>query len=121
VTTLNNYAYNISIRENSGIKMLQTALDYASLALDQDPENASFLDTVGWIYYKMEKNELAEYFIIQSLKYNDSNPIIFEHLGDIYVSMNNMMNAISAYENAIEIDSQNEIIQKKIEKIKIND
>jgi hypothetical protein len=35
--------------------------------------------------------------------------------------MNNMMNAISAYENAIEIDSQNEIIQKKIEKIKIND
>ncbi|MCX6162666.1 MAG: tetratricopeptide repeat protein, partial [Ignavibacteriae bacterium] len=43
---LNNYAYNLSVR----CERLDDALDMARVAVNKEPGNPSYLDTIGWIY-----------------------------------------------------------------------
>lgn len=59
---LNNYAYNLSERD----KNLDKALSMAKIAIEKEPENASYLDTIGWIYFKMRNYKSARKNISQS-------------------------------------------------------
>jgi len=46
---LNNYAYSLSER---GLQ-LERALGMARKALEVAPDNPSYLDTIGWIYFRL--------------------------------------------------------------------
>ncbi len=70
---LNNYAYNLCARDRVSETVLDQALKYGSLALENSPDNASYLDTVGWIYFQMGEYELAEHFLIASLTIDQEN------------------------------------------------
>ena len=45
----NNYAYSLVERNMD----LDRALVYAKKAVDLEPKNPSYLDTIGWVYFKM--------------------------------------------------------------------
>jgi tetratricopeptide (TPR) repeat protein len=113
----NDYAYILSERKNSSKEDFNYALQLAERAVEMEPENAAFLDTIGWIYYKLETYQKAEEFIEKSLNYNEDNPVILEHLGDIYVKMNKTIEAINIYEKLLEKDSDNQLIRNKLDKI----
>ena len=113
----NDYAYILSERKNSSKEDFNYALQLADRAVAMEPENAAFLDTIGWIYYKLETYQKAEEFIEKSLNYNEDNPVILEHLGDIYVKMNKTIEAINIYEKLLEKDSDNQLIRNKLDKI----
>ncbi len=55
----NNYAYALSER---GIQ-LERALRMVNLALKADSHNSSYLDTKGWIYFKLKNYDRAKDFI----------------------------------------------------------
>ena len=65
----------------------------------------------------METYQKAEEFIEKSLNYNEDNPVILEHLGDIYVKMNKTIEAINIYEKLLEKDSNNQLIRNKLDKL----
>jgi tetratricopeptide (TPR) repeat protein len=65
----------------------------------------------------LETYQKAEEFIEKSLNYNEDNPVILEHLGDIYVKMNKTIEAINIYEKLLEKDSDNQLIRNKLDKI----
>jgi tetratricopeptide (TPR) repeat protein len=48
-TVNNNYAYSLSERG----ERLDAALEMAKLAIKKEPDNSSFLDTIGWVYFKL--------------------------------------------------------------------
>ena len=50
----------------------------------QEPENAAYLDTLGWIYYKQKAYENALVHIRKANGIEDTDPTIADHLGDIY-------------------------------------
>lgn len=52
---LNLYAYSLAVRG----ERLDLAQEYAARALAVDPEDASFIDTQAWIYFKQGKLEEA--------------------------------------------------------------
>jgi len=110
---LNNYAYNLSTRQNITEQELDKALEYGCIALELFPDNASFLDTIGWIYYQMDQFELAEHFLLESLKTEQSNAVIFEHLSDVYVRIKQIDKAVKALDSAISIDSENDLLKAK--------
>jgi tetratricopeptide (TPR) repeat protein len=87
---LNNYSYNLSER---GVK-LKKALSMAKIAIEKDPDNASYLDTIGWVYFKLRKYKSARKYIEKSLKINGSSAVVLEHLGDVYRALNDVENAI---------------------------
>jgi len=113
----NDYAYILSERKESSRDDFNYALQLAESAIAIDPKNAAFLDTIGWIYYKLGTYQKAEEFLQKSLSINDNNPVILEHLGDIYIKLNKTTEAINIYEKILELDSDNQMVRNKINNI----
>ena len=113
----NDYAYILSERDKISPEELSFALELATNAIAIEPDNAAFLDTIGWIYYKLSTYQKAEEYLEKSLSINDNNPVILEHLGDIYVKLNKSVEAVIIYEKVLSIEPDNQLIKNKINKI----
>ncbi|MFZ1082383.1 MAG: tetratricopeptide repeat protein [Candidatus Kryptoniota bacterium] len=115
---LNNYAYSLSERELD----LQKALKMAQMAVKLDPKNSAYLDTIGWVYFKLGDYENAESFVKKALLLRtqaDGSPATLEeHLGDIYAKIGDMKNAVKYWEKALEHDQSNVSLKDKIAKAK---
>ena len=108
----NNYAYSLSTR---GVN-LEKALELSKKSLEYVPNSPEYLDTYGWIHYKMGDYNKALNYLYQSLEYDNKNSEVYLHLADIYIGLNNNLSALKIIESAIEISPNNsELIQKKIE------
>lgn len=107
----NNFAYSLSERDID----LERALSMAKVALEAEPKSSSYLDTIGWIYFKLGDTEKAISYIKESLEIEPENSVVLEHLGDVYASSGEMELAIEYWQKALELDSDNEELKKKIE------
>ena len=105
----NNYAYSL-VERNIDLKR---ALSMAKKAISIEPNNASYLDTIGWIYYKLEDLEKAQKFLEASLEIIDDNAVVLEHLGDLMMKGNKSKDAKNYYLRALELDKNNPILIKK--------
>ncbi len=108
---LNNYAYTLSER---GIE-LKKALKMVQSAVKQEPDNSSYLDTYGWVYYKLKKYDKAIKYIKKSLKVDGKNSTVLNHLGDVYFKLGDKKNALKFWKSALKYDKKNKKIEKKIE------
>ncbi len=108
----NNYAYSLSER---GIK-LDKALKMAKIAITAKPDVSSYLDTMGWIYFKMGNYDQAKEYIEKALKLDGNKPDILEHLGDIEFKIGNKGKAKEVWQKALSLDKNNNELKQKIEK-----
>ncbi len=108
----NNYAYALSER---GIQ-LEKALNMVDIALEAEPKNSSYLDTKGWIYYKMGKFEKAKEFIEKAIDAGGESAVMLEHLGDIVYKIGQQSYAKQLWEKALKLDVTNSELKHKIEK-----
>ena len=108
--SLNNFAYSLATRE----KELDFALEMVNKALKLVPNNASYLDTKGWILYKQKKYPEAEEYLNKAYKVIGDNAEILEHLGDIMLKQNKLEEAQEYYRKALELDTNNEQLKQKI-------
>ena len=110
----NNYAYSLSER---GVK-LDEALRMTEIALAADSNNSSYLDTYGWIAYKLGDVEKALEYINKSITTGKATAEVYEHLGDIELELGNKDNAIDAYQKSLGLDTDNVDVKMKLEGIK---
>lgn len=110
---LNNYAYYLSERDLN----LKYAKKMAKRVISQFPLNTTYLDTYGWVLYKMEKYRSAKN-IFNKIGEIDNNPdsIYFEHLGFIYKGLSKCELAIISWEKALELGSSNNSLKEEIQK-----
>jgi tetratricopeptide (TPR) repeat protein len=108
---LNNYAYSLAERSEK----LDYALEMAKKAIEAEPENGAYQDTIGWIYYMMEVYDLALVHIKKSVETRDDSAVVIEHLGDVYLKLGDMEEAKNQWKRALEIDKENERLKQKIE------
>ncbi len=107
---LNNYAYFLSVRNME----LEKALEMSLRSLEAEPENAAYLDTLGWIYFKMGDYEKAHQYIHASIETGDASAVVNEHLGDVYEAKGDMENARKWWQKAFELDESKEHLIEKI-------
>jgi len=110
---MNNYAYNLSLQDED----LERALELAEEAVSYQPENAAYLDTIGWVYFKLGEYEQAREFIQRSVDTGDSGPEVYEHLGDVYEALGNLEEAVRWWNKALENDSNREYLKDRIESV----
>lgn len=96
---------------------LDEAEDMIGRALQLDPNNGAYLDSLGWLYYRKGKyeealNELLR--AVQNLKSDDA--IVFDHIGDTYSKLNRIAQALEFWQKAITLDPGNKLLADKIEK-----
>ena len=110
----NNYAYSLSERN---IK-LDRALKMVKISIAEDSLNASYLDTIGWVYYKLKNYKLAKEYIEKAIKEGGENATMLEHLGYIEY-LKNKKKAIRLWKKALKLDPKNEKLKTKIKEGKI--
>lgn len=108
-TALNYVGYTYAERAES----LEYALNLVERAISIEPNNGYFIDSRGWIYYQQGDYESA----LNDLKRASElveDAIILEHLGDVYVKLNEIEKAIEVYQKVLTIDPQNKNIKNKL-------
>ncbi|HEY6333561.1 MAG TPA: tetratricopeptide repeat protein, partial [Blastocatellia bacterium] len=104
VDSTNAYAMNdlgYSLAEQN--KNLDEALQLTQRAVDAQPKNASFFDTIGWVCFKMGKLDDAEKYLVKATQTGTKSPAIFEHLGDVFKERGNSEHAIEAWKTALSL------------------
>jgi tetratricopeptide (TPR) repeat protein len=107
---LNNYAYSLAER---GLQ-LERAMAMAKAALQKSPDNASYLDTMGWIYFRLGKYREAETYVKKAIDKGEANAVVYEHLGDIYFMLNQKQAALEQWNMALKLDKDNGALRDKI-------
>ncbi len=107
---LNNLAYSLSEQN----LQLERCLEMAKSAVEQEPDNGAYLDTMGWIYYKLGKYEEARIWIQKALSVGRISPVVEEHLGDVYFKLGDMEKAKYHWTNALKRDQNNISLQQKV-------
>jgi len=101
-------------------KKLEQAEKMIRKALKAEPENAAYLDSMGWVLYRLEKfAEAAKYLEQATQLESGSDTTIWDHLGDCYQSMKQSEKAKTAWKKALELGEESSSPDKKLlEKIK---
>jgi tetratricopeptide (TPR) repeat protein len=63
---------------------LEEALGYIKRAVDLDPSNGAYLDSLGWAYFRLGKYEMAEDNLLKASQKINTDPTVHDHLGDLY-------------------------------------
>ena len=94
---------------------LKEALGYIERALRLDPHNGAYLDSLGWVYFRLNELEKAELNLTKAVRTNDSDATIFDHLGDLYFRLGKYHEAHKYYERSILFSTEEEE-QRKVKK-----
>ncbi len=108
---------------------LDEAFGYIKRALDLDPTNGAYLDSIGWAYFRLGKYELAEENLVKASQKINTDPTVHDHLGDLYQKTGRLKLAATHWERALvewnrtiaaEVD-QTDIarVQKKLDSAKV--
>ena len=62
----------------------KSRLSLIKKAVDLDPNNGAYLDSLGWAYFKLNRVDEAETYLKKALDRVRKDPTIHEHLGDVY-------------------------------------
>jgi tetratricopeptide (TPR) repeat protein len=107
-TALNNLAYFLTERGEK----LEEALQMSQKALRVQPDNSSFLDTMGWVQFKLGKYDDAETSLKQASRQDAASSTILDHLGDVYAKQGKLDLARITWERALNLTSDNAEVAK---------
>jgi tetratricopeptide (TPR) repeat protein len=68
-------------------RSLEEALGLIRRALDKDPNNGAYVDSMGWVYYRLGRLEEARKELERAVTLTGGDPVVHEHLGDVYKDM----------------------------------
>ena len=88
-------------------------------ALESEPNNASYLDSLGWVEFRNGKFDQALSDLLRAAKTVErDDPVVFEHIGDTYLKLNRVREALDAWQKALALDPKNKTLADKIEATK---
>jgi len=109
---LNNYSYYLSLRGEN----LEKAAKMAKRATELKPDTPSNQDTYGWVLYKMGNFKEAKIWIEKAIENGaQDNPVILEHLGDVYWKLGDQNKATDLWIRAKEAGKGSDLLDKKVE------
>jgi tetratricopeptide (TPR) repeat protein len=80
---------------------LDESVTYLKKALQVEPENPSYLDSLGWAYFKADKLDLAETNLKRAADALKTNSVIQEHYGQVLFKLGRYDEAIAAWTRAL--------------------
>ena len=80
---------------------LEEALGYIKRAVDLDPANGAYLDSLGWAYFRLGKYEMAEDALLKASQKINTDPTVLDHLGDLYQKTGRLKMAATNWERAL--------------------
>ena len=103
---------------------LEEAHQMIKKALDLDPENGAYLDSLGWVYFRQGKLTDAESMLVRALEKMSKDPTVHDHLADVYFKQGKIKEAVAQWQNSIrEYQAAGEADPEEVAKVnkKLND
>ncbi len=98
---------------------LDEAEQMIKLALQADPNNGAYIDTLGWLEFRQGKFDQALSDLLRAAqKLNREDPVVLEHVGDACAKLNKPAQALDAWQKAFNLDPQNKKLADKIDNAK---
>ena len=98
--TLNYLGYMLADQD----RRLDESLELIKRALAHDPYNGAYLDSLGWVYFKMDKLDLAEENLLKAIGSLRLTGVVYDHLGDLYFRKGNRDQAVEFWKKALDQD-----------------
>ena len=98
---------------------LDQAEDMIKRALQIEPDNGSYLDSLGWVEFRKGRFDQALADLLRAAKNMEhEDAVVFEHIGDVYLKLNRVPQALEAWQKALVLDPKNKNLTEKIESTK---
>jgi Tfp pilus assembly protein PilF len=94
---LNDYGYMLA---DLGVR-LPEALAMIQKAVQLDPQNGAYLDSLGWAYFKLGQYGPAEQNLHQAIDRTPTDASIHDHLGEVYEKTGRLKLAVSQWERSM--------------------
>ena len=123
--TLNYLGYMLADR---GVK-LDDALVMLQKAVQLEPQNYAYLDSLGWVYFKLGQYPLAEENLRKASERVSTDPTVHDHLGELYEKTGRLRLAVAQWDQSLaqyartvpaDVDEGDvSKVQKKLESAKV--
>ncbi len=108
---LNSLGYMLADRG----ERLDEAITLVERALKIEPDNPSYMDSLGWAYFQQGRLDLADSKLTEAASRLKSSSVVLDHLGDLRFKQQRYRDAAEAWEQALAGDGQS-IDRSKIER-----
>jgi tetratricopeptide (TPR) repeat protein len=108
---------------------LEEAVKMITRALEMDPQNGAYMDSLGWAYFRLNKMDLAEQYLLKATQRVSRDATIRDHLADVYYKTGRVREALREWQAAVNefakaLPGENEPddvakVQKKLEDAKV--
>ena len=99
---------------------LTDAEEFIRRALQRDPENAAYLDSLGWVLYQQGRYHEALPPLEQAARLSAKNPdpVIEEHLGDVLDKLGRRQEAVQAWKRAAALEGATAEVSAKLQAVR---
>jgi tetratricopeptide (TPR) repeat protein len=94
---------------------LDRARDLIEKALKAEPKSAAYLDSMGWVLFKLNQPKEALDYLLKAVSLNgEPDATLYDHLGDIYSALHQAEKAHEAWSKSLAVEAS-ELVRKKID------
>jgi tetratricopeptide (TPR) repeat protein len=94
---------------------LEEARKLIQKAVDLEPKNPAFLDSLAWVLYRLDQPHLALTYMEEAMKHQEEpDATLFDHLGDIQAATGQMDAARESWRKSLEV-ADDPKVQKKLD------
>lgn len=97
---------------------LEEALALIRRAVEQDPDNGAYLDSYGWVLYRLGRLPEARTQLETAVVRTGGDPVVHEHLGDVYRDLSMPAEARAQYRASLAADSRNARVRNKLQRLR---
>ncbi len=94
-------------------KNLPRALELIRKAVELEPKNAAYLDSLAWVLFQMDRAAEALPVQWEAVEHSqEPDATLFEHLGDIYKKLGRLEEARRAWQRSLAVESKPEVAER---------
>ena len=108
--TLNALGYTLTDRTDRH----DEALLLINQALAISPNDPFYLDSLGWVYYRLGDLDKALYYLKQAVEIQD-DPEFLAHLGEVLWKQGEQGQAKAVWQQGLKFDADNELLQETMQ------
>jgi tetratricopeptide (TPR) repeat protein len=110
--SMNNLAFSYAERNIN----LDEAVSLAKTALENEPDNISFVDTYAWVLFKQRKYEEAKKVMLKVVSNSELSGEFYKHLGMIYLGLGDKQNAKLNFQKSLELSPEDEELRELLKR-----
>ena len=85
-------------------------------AVEAEPDNGAYLDSLGWVDLKKGLHAQALKELLRAAELlKEDDPVVFDHIGDAFEKLGRTAEAVAYWQKALQLDSGNQSVAAKLD------